>query len=81
MTRLTSLVLAALLLVIAVLVASLGAAPDGPTLTEAQQWKLLAHVQAVQLSQAKLEAVVKDLTVPGYELNLQTMTYQPVAAK
>lgn len=48
---------------------------DPPVLTDLQKLTLQNRVLAYQLAQAQLEAVIKDLAVPGYDLDLVTLSY------
>jgi hypothetical protein len=64
------------LVVAALLSAGIRAAdPPLPQLTEVQRLTLQTHVLAYQLAQVRLESAVKDLTVPGYVLDLQKLEY------
>lgn len=54
-------------------------ADDAPTLTELQKTRLEARILAVELAQARLDALIKDLTVPGYDLTREgTYVKKPV---
>jgi hypothetical protein len=67
--------------------------PDSPVLTEVQKLQLQNAIQKMQLAQAAIQlaqvefdksrdsaqALLKGLQVPGYELNLETMTYVKAA--
>lgn len=61
-------------LIFALLVGRLTAS-DGPKLTDVQKLTLQNRILSFQLAQAQLEAAVKDLQVPGYDLDLNTQTY------
>jgi hypothetical protein len=54
--------------------------PDDPTLTELQRLTVQNRFLAYQLAQAQLETVVKELTVPGYLIDLQRLVYVPAGA-
>lgn len=54
--------------------------PDAPTLTELQRLTLHNRWLALQLAQAQLEALIKELTVPGYAIDLQRIVYVPTPA-
>lgn len=65
-----------ILLALALLFGSaLHAEAPAPKLTDLQRLTVQNRVLAYQLAQAQLEAVVKELAVPGYEIDLQRIDY------
>ena len=49
--------------------------PPAPTLTDTQRLVLSNRVLALRVAQLELDAAVKELAVPGYLIDLQTITY------
>lgn len=52
--------------------------PDRPTLTELQRLTVQTRWLAFQLAHAQLEAIVRELTVPGYLIDLPQLVYVPL---
>lgn len=52
-------------------------AVTAPTLTEVQRLLVQNRILAVRLANAELEVVLKDLQVPDWDLDLNTLTYMP----
>ena len=69
------------LVVAALLSAGIRAADPVPQLTDANKLLLQNRLLAYRVSQLELDAVVRDLTVPGYVINLQTLAYEKAPEK
>jgi hypothetical protein len=48
-----------------------------PTLTEVQRLQVQNVLLQLELAQARAQALVVSLQVPGYDLDLQTLVYRP----
>jgi len=58
-----------------------GSSSSVPVLTSEQRTTLQLRVLIYRNAQLELEAVVKDLTKPGFTLDLNTLSYVPTASE